>query len=180
MKLHKKMKHAENKGFSLVELIIVIAIMAVLVGVLTPAYLKYVDSSRQSADVQSIDAIISAMEVVAIDPTLTIAGDTEMKAIFGKENDKEGILKIEVSNEDEKGEITTVLKELIGEYTLKTAAWKGLTVIGTVGTDGKLTFEFTGAGAAEAKKAGNFGSKVTVEGENPEGGGAGTGGNTEE
>ena len=32
----------DNKGFSLVELIIVIAIMAVLTGVLTPLYLQYV------------------------------------------------------------------------------------------------------------------------------------------
>ena len=35
-------KEMNNKGFSLVELIIVVAIMAVLIGVLAPTYLKYV------------------------------------------------------------------------------------------------------------------------------------------
>lgn len=39
-----------EKGFSLVELIIVIAIMAVLVGVMAPQYIKYVEKSRISSD----------------------------------------------------------------------------------------------------------------------------------
>ena len=36
-------KQKNNKGFSLVELIVVIAIMAVLVGVLAPQFIKYVE-----------------------------------------------------------------------------------------------------------------------------------------
>ncbi len=44
--MNKKQKSLTNKGFSLVELIIVIAIMAVLVGVLAPQFIKYVEQSR--------------------------------------------------------------------------------------------------------------------------------------
>ena len=57
-----------NKGFSLVELIIVIAIMAVLVGVLAPTYLQYVEKSKKSNDVSTVDSIINACEIGAIDP----------------------------------------------------------------------------------------------------------------
>ena len=58
--MNKKQKSLTNKGFSLVELIIVIAIMAVLVGVLAPQFLKYVEQSRRSTDIQSASSLQTA------------------------------------------------------------------------------------------------------------------------
>ena len=54
------MKEKGNKGFSLVELIIVIAIMAVLIAVLAPQFIKYVEQSKRSRDIQSADQIREA------------------------------------------------------------------------------------------------------------------------
>ena len=51
----------DNKGFSLVELIIVIAIMAVLVGVLAPQFIKYVEQSRRSRDIATANEIREAI-----------------------------------------------------------------------------------------------------------------------
>lgn len=65
-------KEMNNKGFSLVELIIVIAIMAILVGVLAPQFMKYLESSRQSTDIDSIAAYKTAIETTVID---SAAGD---------------------------------------------------------------------------------------------------------
>ncbi len=52
-----------NKGFSLVELIVVIAIMIVLVAVLAPVFTKYVEQSRRATDVQNANTIASAILV---------------------------------------------------------------------------------------------------------------------
>lgn len=59
----KNEKKLNNKGFSLVELIIVIAIMAVLIAVLAPQYMKYVERGRNSTDRDNATAMESAMMV---------------------------------------------------------------------------------------------------------------------
>lgn len=56
------MKKTNNKGFSLVELIIVIAIMAILAGAIAPALIKYIDKSRKSNDISSAKTIKTAVE----------------------------------------------------------------------------------------------------------------------
>jgi len=61
------MKKINNKGFSLVELIIVIAIMAVLIGVLAPQFIKYVERSRESTDLQNIEEVKTAVEAYVAD-----------------------------------------------------------------------------------------------------------------
>lgn len=72
----KKQKSMGNKGFSLVELIIVIAILAILVGVLAPQLLKYVERSRQAKDTQAVDTVHTAIVTAMLDPMVTDAPAT--------------------------------------------------------------------------------------------------------
>lgn len=69
------MKKTNNRGFSLVELIIVIAIMAILVGVMAPQLIKYIEKANVSADVQLCDSIHSAIAVALGDPAVVTDSD---------------------------------------------------------------------------------------------------------
>ena len=115
----------DNKGFSLVELIIVIAIMAILVAVLAPTYLKFVERSRKSNDCQTVAEVIRAVQVYAADPVIdhslqfeTGTADTPMTYTF-----KIGCTKTTISNSTT-DKVQLALKEAgINEYQLKSSQW---------------------------------------------------------
>lgn len=62
MKLVNKLKEkrADNKGFSLVELIIVIAIMAILVGIVGTQVVPYLNRSKEAKDLQLVNSYSTA------------------------------------------------------------------------------------------------------------------------
>ena len=56
-----------NKGFSLVELIIVIAIMAILAAAIAPALIRYIDKSRRADDVTAAGTLLTAVQTALAD-----------------------------------------------------------------------------------------------------------------
>lgn len=67
-----------NKGFSLVEIIVVIAIMAVLMGILIPTLVRNVSQSKRSVDVEAAGEFAHSIQrVLTADPDLyyTFVGD---------------------------------------------------------------------------------------------------------
>lgn len=55
-------KKKNNKGFSLIELIIAIAILIILTGLLAPQFMKYIEKSRLAKDMQTLDTVYTAVQ----------------------------------------------------------------------------------------------------------------------
>lgn len=87
-----KNEKKDNKGFSLVELIIVITIMAILVGIVGTQVLPYIDKSRHAKDVQVLSGLCTdataayssaASELtessytITIDSTVSVSGGSD-------------------------------------------------------------------------------------------------------
>lgn len=128
--MNKKQKSLTNKGFSLVELIIVIAIMAVLVGVLAPQYIKYVEKSRVSADAQQVEEFTGAMTVLASDVDVTL----DSTKTYTVKSDTTG--KITISNDlktifDSLGSVDTAKN-----YSYKSTSYKAQAITISLAYDG--------------------------------------------
>ena len=56
-------KRKNNKGFSLVELIVVVAIMAVLIGVLVPTLVRNVEKSKKQKDISTVEEVRNQLTI---------------------------------------------------------------------------------------------------------------------
>ena len=77
-----KLQENDKKGFSLVELIIVMAIMAILVGIVASQVLPYMEKSRMSKDQQQLSSLCTDVvsAISQADGTVSTFAATELNA----------------------------------------------------------------------------------------------------
>ena len=153
-------KKTNNKGFSLVELIIVIAIMAVLMVVLAPQLLRYVENSRLQRDNSAISEIANAIEIACANEnvmaeipagglTLTVTADAQGNQTISSTVTGATNLSTELTNTIGTG-VTTSSRT----YRTLGAAGNTLTITITAGAGGTVTVQATNWGGAVDAAAG--------------------------
>lgn len=108
----------EDKGYSLVELIVVIGIMAVLIGVLAPNFMKYYHNSCVVTDVtnaeemaKALAAAIAGEEGASVPALIQGRGGTAVSGV-------EGLTELPFCRTDKEG-----------EWVITTSSWNGVVEI---------------------------------------------------
>jgi len=112
-----------NKGFSLVELIVVIAIMAILVGVAVPVYTSYIDKANDATDIQAIDNLEHACKIVAM--------EYDVKVSFAK-NGNTLTATVEKKSDSQAATVVTAAADQIAE------------IVGTTASESKVSITLKG------------------------------------
>ena len=128
-------RRTDNKGFSLVELIIVIAIMGVLITAVLPQYARYLERAKKSRDCNAIAKVLDACEVIGLDPDVTWTnGDT-------------GKLTISITSTgttySDTGDIDDLLDDFVpaAKVVMQSREWPDFTIYAIRNSDGTVTFD---------------------------------------
>lgn len=147
----------DNRGFSLVELIIVISIMAILIAVMAPMFIRYVERSRIAVDVNAVGSMARALKAVATDAAVISTGEA-IELVW--ETGKGGIITVNILEIDfslypadgsvksrtQNTDYQNSLTELIGTAVEA----KSSTLSGDSNTKVTITVADTGTGIADA------------------------------
>lgn len=105
-------KKNKNKGFSLIELIIAIAILVILTGLLAPQFMKYIEKSREAKDVQAMDTVYTSVQAA-------LANEKSYDEVVKLVNDAGGNIYTTTVKEliEDGSSFGTELKSLVGDTT---------------------------------------------------------------
>lgn len=77
-----KTSKPDNRGFTLLELIIVISIIAILVGVIAPGFMGNIEKSRRAKDLYNVKSIMNVLELAYIDGSVSFSENSGQSAVW--------------------------------------------------------------------------------------------------
>lgn len=147
-----------NKGFTLVELIVVVAILAVITVVVAPQYLEYVEKARIGTDENTIGEIAHVAEITFVEKKasddsfagyeVTVTVDAKGKFDITTNKDEGAATGKALSDEIEK-----VVNP--NQYVFKSKEYKGT-------NDTKITIDSTGVATWTKADGTQMGGKVST------------------
>ena len=157
----KKMSQKNNKGFSLVELIVVVAIMAVLMGILVPTLVKNVEKSKKQKDASAIEEIRTTMVTNLADPTYS---DLEATIVYDGQTLEITKGQVQVSGATKATDVSSFLTAVSGDvkdWKFTSKAYKAKDKVTFVIKDQMVT-TYREAEDESAPGAGGAGATTTV------------------
>lgn len=157
----KKMSQKNNKGFSLVELIVVVAIMAVLMGILVPTLVKNVEKSKKQKDASAIEEIRTTMVTNLADPTYS---DLEATIVYDGQTLEITKGTVSVSGSTTVADVSSFLTAVSGDvkdWKFTSKAYKEDDMVTFVIKDQMVT-TYREAEGESAPGAGSAGATTTV------------------
>ena len=134
------MKKSNKKGFTLVELIVVIAIMAILAAVLVPTVTSKIKDANVSAAVSDLNAVASSIQADLISLRSDSSSTTILvKSDSGANTLKDTTIKFNIDTTKVGANCTVAYDASTGVFTITHTKYASDVTAATVAADGTIT-----------------------------------------
>lgn len=133
----KRANNKKKKGFTLIELIIVLAVMAIIALIAIPNFKAVRDNSKVKADKQSCETIERTVLMLVSDETVTVTAATDIEFTVTTDGKSGSVTEPDAPTDDLKDTEIEAINKALAEVNKPQENNKTIYKI-TIGTDGSV------------------------------------------